>query len=467
MKDIDLNIKISDDEEELFRIKIDDSKVNEGIIIFDLLDVKDGTHVFKFQFEDNNLIILDNPMNIEVDIPRLHEKFEELLVQENPNQQFGTEQTEVEDEVEVPPYDPEKIRVDTKPFSLHQIKEMIDRNDINLTPDFQRNLVWDSKRKCRLIESILMRIPLPMFYFAQDDEGRISVVDGLQRLSCIRDFMDNKLRLKDLEYLEEKCGGKYYCDKDKDGKPNGKKPIDAKYYRWFNMTQIIVNVIDPSSPFKLKYDIFRRINTGGQPLNSQEIRNCLSSDSLRIALHTMAKSESFVLATGQSVKDVRMEAQELALRFIMFHKKYSADKLLDNYSGNIESELNTLTDQLSRDKTFDYTYYIKLYDKAMRNAYHLFGKYSFRKCKLEHVHPGAHRQLINKALFVSWSVILSQYDSDQIENDLNFESMALPLAQKISEDQKLLLLLTYSTNSKLNIQAAFKVAEDLLIENLK
>jgi uncharacterized protein with ParB-like and HNH nuclease domain len=80
--------------------------------------------------------------------------------------------------------------------------------DIDLTPDFQRNLVWDDLRKSRLIESILLRIPLPIFYFAQDEDGRISVVDGLQRLSTIRDFMNNNFRLNNLEYLQEKCWGK-------------------------------------------------------------------------------------------------------------------------------------------------------------------------------------------------------------------------------------------------------------------
>ena len=189
------------------------------------------------------------------------------MVEVNPNDEYGTEDSEIDDVLEDNPYDPDKIRVDTKPFSLRQIFDMIESGDIDLTPDFQRNLVWDHARKSQLIESILLRIPLPIFYFAQDEEGKIIVVDGLQRLNTIREFMKNQLKLKNLEYLEEKCGGKYYS---KDEKDSGKIPIDAKYYRWFNMTQIIVNVIDPSSPFKLKYDIFRRINTGGQPLNSRK-----------------------------------------------------------------------------------------------------------------------------------------------------------------------------------------------------
>ncbi|WP_293887917.1 MULTISPECIES: DUF262 domain-containing protein [unclassified Sphingobacterium] len=458
---MDISLKLTNSEDVLLRVKLDENSPKDGSVVFNLSSVLDGKSLLKLKLENDKLTVLEKTIDFDEDIDRLKEILEEFLVQSNPNQQFGAEDTETEEEDDETPYDPDKIRVDTKSFSLHQIYDMINRGDINLTPDFQRNLVWDNQRKSRLIESILMRIPLPMFYFAQDDEGRISVVDGLQRLSTIRDFMDNKFQLRKLEYLGEKCDGKVYVHTDP------KKAIDAKYYRWFNMTQITVNVIDPSSPFKLKYDIFRRINTGGQPLNAQEIRNCLSSDELRSALREMANLPSFKMATGYSIKDVRMEAQELALRFIMFHRKYTADNTLNNYSGNIESELNTLTEALSKDKKFDYSHYINLFDKAMQNAYYLFGRYSFRKCKVEHVNTSAYRQLINKALFVSWGVLLAEYDLHSLQASNDFESFSLLLAQKVSNEHELFLFLSYSTNSKANIQAAFKAAEQLISVNLK
>jgi hypothetical protein len=121
-----------------------------------------------------------------------------------------------------------------------------------------------------------------------------------------------------------------------------------------------------------------------------------------------------------------MEAQVLALRFIMFHKKYAADKTINNYSGSIEYELNNLTETLSKDKKFDYTHYIKLFDNAMLNSHHLFGRYSFRKCKVEHINTNAYRQLINKALFVSWGVLLSEIDTKKLMESNTFESFAMP-----------------------------------------
>ncbi len=457
---MEITIKLKGGKEiRLKPLRFTDKKEDENIIRF--VPIGGGTVYFSIELNDSKFKIVDKHNDIDESDESINKIVEEWLVEQNPNQQFGSEDTETEEEDDETPYDPDKIRVDTKNFSLHQIYDMIRRGDINLTPDFQRNLVWDNQRKSRLIESILMRIPLPMFYFAQDEEGRISVVDGLQRLSTIRDFMDNKFQLRKLEYLGEKCDGKIYTHNEL------KKAIDAKYYRWFNMTQITVNVIDPSSPFKLKYDIFRRINTGGQPLNAQEIRNCLSSDELRIALRKMANLPSFREATGYSIKDVRMEAQELALRFIMFHRKYTAEKTLNNYSGNIESELNSLTETLSKDKKFDFSNYISLFDNAMKNAHHLFGRYSFRKCKVEHINSKAYRQLINKALFVSWGVLLSEIDSSKLKSSNPFESFAMPLAEKVSKETELFLYLSYSTNSKANIQAAFKAANQVISKNLK
>jgi hypothetical protein len=328
---MELNIRLRTGEDILLKSIHNNSTSNE-IGIYSFVDAKDGSKVYlKLELKENQFLILEKDTEIDQPDDVLKSRLEELLLELNPSQaSIGTEETELADEAEETPYDPEKIRVDTKQLSLRQVYDMMELEDIDLTPDFQRNLVWDDLRKSRLIESILLRIPLPIFYFAQDEDGKMSVVDGLQRLSTIRKFMNNEFKLNNLEYLKEKCGGKYYSAKNKDNTDNGKPAIHSKYFRWINMTQITVNVIDPSSPFKLKYDIFRRINTGGQPLNAQEIRNCLASRPLRAALREMASLPSFKEATGWSVKDVRMESQELALRFILSYGKYQTDKSLGN-----------------------------------------------------------------------------------------------------------------------------------------
>lgn len=359
------------------------------------------------------------------------------------------------------PYNPDEIRVEPKNFSLRQIYDMINDGDLDLSPDFQRNVVWDQYRKSRLIESILLRIPLPMFYFSQDDEGKLYVVDGLQRLTAIKEFMDNKLELHNLEYLSNSCDGKTYNKKE-----NG---IEDKYYRWFNLTQIMANVIDPRSPAKVKYDIFRRINTGGRPLNSQELRNSLSRNDLRKALRQMVALPSFKKATGGSIKDVRMDAQEISLRFLYFRWLYKKEpkemKNIDKYSGDMDSDLDDFVDLLHQMKNFDFGSYVLDFDISMKNAYYLFGKHAFRKVEADSDESSA-RSVINKALFVSWSVLLADYPTAYVKSKLKQYALVKKVGNEIDNDRNYFYYLSYGTNGKGNILYAFKKANAILKEVL-
>src|SRR5690606_13684153 len=189
---------------------------------------------------------------------------------EDPKEEFfENEATDVEVEDvgetagEAKPWDPSKIRISTKPFSLRQVVDMIGDEDIDLAPDFQRLYVWKPVQRSRLIESILLGIPLPAFYFNQDLEGAMQVVDGVQRLTTIHKFVVGGEVLSDLEYLKDLEGQRF-------------KDLDVVLRRRFQQTQIFVNVIEPQTPDDVKFDVFRRINTGGSPLTPQEIRHCMS-----------------------------------------------------------------------------------------------------------------------------------------------------------------------------------------------
>jgi len=427
-----------------------------------------GLPLIEVQFRNGQPNVLSKDKSVTETSESLGAKLDELYLQIIENKQSGTEDNE-EDRTEEKPYDPELIRVDTKTFSLHQIYDMIQIGDIELSPDFQRHFVWDKTRQSRLIESILLRIPLPMFYFSQDEEGKIAVVDGLQRLSTIKGFMDNELQLKNLEYLDS-CEGKYYKTKRED------KNIDPKYFRWFNMTQIVVNVIDASSPPKVKFDIFRRINTGGKPLNSQEIRNCLSKPHVRKVLNDMAHLPSFAEATLNSIKNHRMEAQEMALRFITFYDFYFAEKnendehpgdRLKTYTGNMAITLDAKIEELNGRSEDSVKSYVNVYDTAMKSAKHLFGDYTFRKCLLEHLEPQSRKQLINKALFISWAVVLADMEYSYIKDTYDANSLVEPLARKITEVPGLFNYFTFGTNGRVNIETAFGLAYFLLSNNKK
>ena len=395
----------------------------------------------------------------------LQQKLDQYAIDFFEERQKGVENTEdTKDNVssEVSPFDPNKIRISIKPFNIKLISEMIQNGDIDLNPEFQRHFVWNSEQKDRLIESLLLRIPLPVFYFCEDNEGRQTVVDGLQRLTTINDFMENKFPLKNLEYLNEGVKNRYYRDDPK----TGKKGLDPKYYRWFNMTQFTVNVIDPSSPTDVKYNIFKRINTGGKALNNQEIRNCVASTKMRNLLKKMVSSKEFNDATDGSLKDTRMDAQEMALRFIMFKEAFDIDSTLSiSYNGYMDASLDKTVEQfnLLDEKKYDEIY--NSFINAMKNAEYLFGrKYAFRKVKTAHI--GVKKQLLNKALFETISVYLSTVGFSIIKEKYSPNYLLNDFAKLLDNDQKLVDYLSYGTNGKANMVYCFKVLGDFLKENI-
>lgn len=223
-----------------------------------------------------------------------------------------------------PGYGPKDIIVNSDSYSISDLMRMIEVGDIEIAPRFQRNFVWDKTRQSRLIESIFLGLPLPAIYLSEYDDGRMTIVDGLQRISTIRDFMSNKLRLCNMEYFD------FF-----NGKTFDELNLPGLQLRRFHRTQITCFKIDYRSPNQLKYDLFRRLNTGGKALNDQEIRNCLSRSNVQDTLYNMISSQEFKSATCGSIKDTRMAAQESALRFICFYNLYSSNSGLSGYDGKV------------------------------------------------------------------------------------------------------------------------------------
>jgi hypothetical protein len=352
--------------------------------------------------------------------------------------EYTNDAEEFVDEYE-PPYVAESIRIDTKPFNISLVYEMIEEGDINLSPDFQRKFVWtDVGAQSRLIESIMLRIPLPNFYMAQDHSGVLQVIDGLQRLTVIRHFLNNQFRLKNLKYLREE-EGKFFRDRD----PS--QAIDQRYRKRIMQTQIMVNIIDPQTPMDVKFDIFKRINQGGRSLNAQEIRNCMSSPGTRNLIQSLSVSAEFLKATGDSVGSGRMQDQELVLRFLAFRLAHYTGSL-DDYNGNLSRLLdhaidvfNDASDILLERLRIDFL-------TAMDNAYHLFDEYAFRKCLPEHLDPSSMRRLINSAMFTAWSLALAEYPKADVKK-IPRGLFAYYMANELSDNKKLWDAVSSNTNS--------------------
>lgn len=451
---------------------LDFNKSDETIISLSVLKKSDAENLYDLIDSDNNVwirlefnektldILFKNPEIVDSD-DLIESKLDNLLLEIIEVEKSGTDSFSDNNESDLNPYNPDKIKVRSDKIAVAVLSKMIDNKSIDLNPSFQRNFVWNGFQKSRLIESILLRIPLPMFYFAEDEEGKLTVVDGLQRISTIKDFMDNKFPLKDLQYLDDSCGGRYYETKE------NKKGLDAKYLRWFDLTSISANIIDPTSPFNVKYDIFRRINTGGRPLNNQEIRNCLTGQGLRDALKEMVNLREFKTATDYSIKSTRMEDQELALRFLVFYQMYEKHKSIDEYNGYMESTLDVFTESNIKTKKNDFNAYIGLFHNAMVNSEYLIGrKFAFRKIQTKDILPTSYKQLINKALFVCTSILLANYNCDKIKELNNENALSHIIAEQIESNNEFLNYLSYGTNGKANLLYTFKLLNGLFSQHI-
>ena len=292
------------------------------------------------------------------------------------------------------PFDPEKIKVRTVNVLVEQLVSRIAHEEIDLSPDFQRARgIWDSERRSRLIESLLLRIPLPVFYVAADQSENWSVVDGLQRTSTINDYVTGQFPLNYMEYLT-KFDGLVFGD------------LPRTMQRRIRETQLIVNVIEPGTPEEVMFNIFHRINTGGLTLNGQEIRHALHPGPVRGYLQELALTEEFLSATDSSIKTHRMADRECVLRFLAFYiqpwEKYSANDL-DGYLVVAMKKVNAM----SPDKRADLLMEFK---KAMRAAFDLFGRSAFRK----QYRLRDRRRPVSKALFEAWSVGLARRSDEEI-----------------------------------------------------
>lgn len=204
----------------------------------------------------------------------------------------------------------ESVRVTKKDFSIYELFRKYKKQQLILEVDFQRNAVWGYKQKCELIESILMGLPLPIFYFKQQNNSTYVVVDGKQRLSTLFEFLNNGFSLRALKILTF-LNGKQFKDL------SGEFGI---YQSQLEDYQVYSHVILPPTPDKILFDIFDRVNRGGTKLNKQEIRNALYHGKGLNMITNITQSKIFEEATRiEHKKDVRMKGSYLLTRFFSFY----------------------------------------------------------------------------------------------------------------------------------------------------
>jgi hypothetical protein len=358
------------------------------------------------------------------------------------------------------PFDPNLIDVVTQPYTVDLLLSRLEKEDraLDLQPDFQRRSgLWNNVRQSQLIESLLLKIPLPSLYVSEDKEGVFSVVDGLQRLSSIARFVDYKLLtdinpdikpliLEGLESLREFEG--FSFDK-----------LPKALQRRIKETQLTVHVIRPETPDDVRFNIFARINQGGLPLTAQEIRNATIRGNARKVLKKFAESKQFLQATDYKIKTERMGDFELVLRFIALCEQNDSEERPDNLDEFLNMAMRKINSWSEDHEKAMFTQF----KKAMINAEFVFGKHRFRKYYGEN-HA---RAPINRGLFEAQSVVLAKMSNQNLEKLAERKSIVMSkLKESMKYDTPLYKALLYATGkseaTKTRVKEITRICKEVL-----
>ena len=334
------------------------------------------------------------------------------------------------------PLDTMLIRSESR--TIHDVLRRIGQGQFIMDPDFQRDFIWPVDKQSKLIESVLMRIPLPVFYIAENEDGRMVVVDGLQRLSTFRNFVDEGLRLRLPDHPD--LNGKLFAD------------LDSKFKNRIEDCNLTLYVIDSKAPERARLDIFDRVNSG-VPLSRQQMRNCLYMGQATRFLKEEAEKPLFQQATGGSLNRAQMRDREFINRFCGF-------QLLspDDYRGDMDLFLSQTLKRMNALEQNDLDVLSVQLRTGLTNNVNLFGRYAFRKHTPE---QEGRRGFINASLWDVMSTGLARYDEAVVEAN---RSSLLERFYCLLDDSDFNDAITLGTNQANRVKRRFELTNRMLGE---
>ena len=336
------------------------------------------------------------------------------------------------------PLDDLLIRDDRR--TVHDVLRRINRGTYVMNPDFQRDFIWPEDKQSKLIESVIMRIPLPVFYMAEDSEGRMVVVDGLQRLSTFSQFVNGDLRLRLPD--REELNGKRFAD------------LSPKFQNRIEDCNLIFYIVDSRAPERARLDIFERVN-GGVPLTRQQMRNCLFMGPATSFLKDESQTDIFYRATGRSLNRKTMRDREFVNRFCAFQllgiDEYRGD--MDDFLANCLSRMNKMEESRLQELS-------STFRQGLANNSNLFGRHAFRKSS---AFKSGGRSVINASLWDVMSTGLSSYSKTHVEAHAEALREAI---RKLLRNYNFEIAVTYGTSDSKRVRSRFRMTNEVLKEVL-
>lgn len=281
-----------------------------------------------------------------------------------------------------------EISTDGYPMSIGELISLYKENELDIHPEFQRFFRWTEIQKTKLIESILLGIPIPSIFVSQRDDGVWDVVDGLQRLSTIFEFVgilkdeDGSTlppsSLLETDYLPSLNGKKWLDPEDQDNS------FEQSLRLTFKREKIDVKIVKKESDTSIKFELFQRLNTLGSKLSDQEVRNCLLvmiNKPFYIWLKNLSSQECFLNTLVLTDKAIEEQYNmELALRFFIF-KRFDPNEL--RYSRELGDYLTEKMLELIQDESFDLDREAAEFIKTFEILDHSMSEQTFKRFNFE------------------------------------------------------------------------------------
>lgn len=334
------------------------------------------------------------------------------------------------------PLDTMMIRTESR--TIHDVLRRISQEQFIMDPDFQRDFIWSPAEQSKLIESVLMRIPLPVFYIAENVNGTMVVVDGLQRLSTFLNFVNGGLRLR-LPH-QSQLDGKHFLE------------LENKFQNRIEDCNLTLYVIDSKAPERARLDIFERVNSG-VPLTRQQMRNSLYMGQGTRFLRDEAAKPLFLEATGRSLNWRQMRDREFINRFCGFELLS-----LEDYRGDMDLFLAQTLVEMNRLDSEGLSNLSTLLSTGLKNNLKLFGQYAFRKHTKERE---GRRAPINASLWDVMCTGLARYGGKEVKSK---EAAFQAAFYNLLEDEEFDDAISLGTNQTNKVKRRFEMTNEMIQE---
>ena len=297
------------------------------------------------------------------------------------------------------------FRIAQRSVTIDKLLKRITHEELILDSEFQRRPgLWDLTIKSRLIESMILRLPLPAFYFDGTDDNKWLIIDGLQRLSAVNSFVNGEFGLEGLDYLPD-LEGKAFSD------------LERTHQRNIEEFEIMGYIIEKGTPKSVTYKIFKNINTSALKLEHQEIRHAINPGVPAEFLKLIAAKEWFrkpLLLTPREIE--RMQDRETALRFIAFQRKRFSE-----YKPSITEFLDEAMTDIYEITTHKRDVYLSEMESIFKILFETFGDKAFSRSLFDSSRLYGHNSILFELLTYGVSIFPKEKRNRLLSPEINFK----------------------------------------------